>query len=63
MVIQIKSEIQMVDSLCCDCHQSKALFFKILFFLMCTIFKVFTELVTILLLSHFGVLAKRHVGS
>ena len=63
MVIQIKSEIQMVDSLCCDCHQSKAIFFKILFFFDVHHFKVFTELVTILLLSHFGVLAKRRVGS
>ena len=37
--------------------------FKCLFFfLMWTIFKVFTEFVTILFLS-FGFLAKRHVGS
>ena len=39
-------------------------FFKIFFFLMWTIFKVFTEFVTILLLFYvFGFLAVRHVGS
>ena len=43
-----------------DMGLSDNFFFKIFFFLMCTIFKVFVELVTILFV---GFLSRRHMES
>ena len=42
---------------------SNIFFFFLKVFLMLTIFKVFIEFVTILLVLCFGILAARHVGS